>query len=101
MYDPKQTGELIKLESKKKDKSVLQVLSECGVNRNAVSSMTTRGSWISPDSLALIADYLGVSVDYLLGRTVSEETLTEDERKLISALRSHPEMKQAVLKLLD
>lgn len=36
---------------------------------NTLSSMNHRGSWLQANSLAMIADYLKVSVDYLLGRT--------------------------------
>lgn len=39
------------------------------MNKNLLSSMTTRLSWPQANNLARIADYLDCSVDYLLGRT--------------------------------
>lgn len=45
------------------------MLSACGLNINTLSSMNHRGSWLQANSLAMIADYLKFSVDYLLGRT--------------------------------
>ena len=38
--------------------------------------MSSRGSWIQANSLAKIADYLNVSVDYLLGRTNEPKTVS-------------------------
>lgn len=49
------------------------VLADCGLNENTLKRMTdNRG--MSSFSLAKIADYLEVSVDYLLGRTDDPET---------------------------
>jgi transcriptional regulator with XRE-family HTH domain len=45
------------------------LLKECGVNRNLVSDLKSRGSLPSADKLDRIAAYFDVSVDYLLGRT--------------------------------
>ncbi|MCM1132828.1 MAG: hypothetical protein NC340_05090 [Ruminococcus flavefaciens] len=48
------------------------VLSDCGINENTLKRMSdNRG--MSSFSLAKIADYLNVSVDYLLGRTDDPE----------------------------
>jgi transcriptional regulator with XRE-family HTH domain len=59
----------IKEYSKSKGYLVKDVLTECGLNKNALSIMLSRGSWIRADNLIKIADYLDCSVDYLLGRT--------------------------------
>lgn len=49
------------------------MLADCGLNENTLKRMTdNRG--MSSFSLAKIADYLDVSVDYLLGRTDVPET---------------------------
>ena len=45
------------------------MLEDCGLNKNAISTMLSRNSMPKADNLAKIADYLNVSVDYLLGRT--------------------------------
>ena len=49
------------------------LLNKCGLNKNALSSMQCGGSIPRADNLAKIADYLGCSVDYLLGRTDDTE----------------------------
>lgn len=53
--------------SKRKKVSVKQLLLDVGLGFNTMSNMKT--SMPRADNLAKIADYLGVSVDYLLGRT--------------------------------
>lgn len=55
---------------------------------------------LASDSLARIADYLGVSVDLLLGRDVQHGEITDTERKFLEAYRAHPEMHDAINKLL-
>ena len=64
----------IKEYSKSKGYLVKDVLTECGLNKNALSIMLSRGSWIRADNLIKIADYLDCSVDYLLGRTTDPES---------------------------
>ena len=58
-----------------KSKSLQQktMLDACGLSKNAISSMLSRGSMLKADNLAKIADYLDCSVDYLLGRTDNPE----------------------------
>ncbi len=63
----------IKEEARKKGVKTSEILTECGLCANTLSSMKNRGSWIQANSLAKIADYLDCSVDYLLGRTSNPE----------------------------
>lgn len=69
MYDIHNVVERIKNTSKEKNIAILDLLNACKLNKNTLSSMGTRGSWLKADSLAKIADCLDCSVDYLLGRT--------------------------------
>lgn len=69
------------------------MMKEIGLGQNTLANMKT--SFLKSDSLALIADYLGCSTDYLLGRTQQEKTaqdsldqLSEDERELVEIFRS-------------
>lgn len=55
---------------KKQGVTVKSMTSACGLGVNCIANMT-RGSAMSAVSLARIADYLEVSVDYLLGRVSS------------------------------
>lgn len=55
------------------------------------------------DKLQKIADYLGVSVDYLLGKGIPalpQYELTAHEKDVINAYRSMPDMQPAVDRLL-
>lgn len=60
---------------------------------------------IKLSNLKKIASYFGVSLDFLVrdnieDPAISEAFLTEHEKQLIKAYRSHPEMRTAVDKLL-
>ena len=73
MYNPTTTAERIKAYAKSKNLSVKEVLEQCDLNKNVLSTMLSRGSMPKADNLAKIADYLDCSVDYLLGRTDNPE----------------------------
>lgn len=116
MYTPSDAAFLIKEVAKNKGISVKTMLEECGLNKNLLSSMTTRLSWPQANNLARIADYLDCSVDYLLGRTdnpnahkkerpVRKDDLrdvqtTTYEQLVLAAYRAKPEMQTAVNTLL-
>lgn len=73
MYNPNNVAEKINLLLKAKNLSQKTMLEECNLNKNAISTMLSRGSMPKADNLARIADYLDCSVDYLLGRTDNPE----------------------------
>ena len=73
MYETVNVVQKIKTLSKKQGIKITELLEKCELSKNALSSMNSRGSWIQANSLAKIADYLGCSVDYLLGRTDKPE----------------------------
>lgn len=73
MYDTVFTAERIKILAKTKGTTVKDLLNDCGLNKNVLSTMLSRGSMPKADNLAKIADYLDCSVDYLLGRTDKPE----------------------------
>ncbi len=72
MYDLELIAFRIKQTSKAKKIPMKTLLSECHLGINAVSEMA-KGKTMSSINLAKIADYLGCSVDYLLGRTDKPE----------------------------
>jgi len=80
------------------------MLSECGLGANTMANLKT--SMPKADSLAKIADFLGCSVDYLLGRTdnyISENSqskITKQEFEVLLAYRKNPNMQTAVNRLL-
>ena len=68
MYESVFVAENIKAEAKAKGIQLKDMLSELNLKKNTLSNMYN-GSMLRADSLARIADYLGCSADYLLGRT--------------------------------
>ena len=68
LYKPQYIAERIKNEAKQKDVTLKVMLAELGLGVNVISHLR-HGKMIAADSLARIADYLGCSVDYLLGNT--------------------------------
>ena len=71
MYNVQETRELILALLKKEGKTTNQMLTSLGYN--LILDMARRNSMPSGDKLGKIADYLNVSVDYLLGRTDNPE----------------------------
>ena len=68
MYDTQEIALRIKQRAKQVKVPMKVLLPDCGLNINAVSDLAN-GSKMHCVSLALIADRLDCSVDYLLGRT--------------------------------
>ena len=56
----------------KKHVTVSRMLSDIGLSKGMISNCKSRGTIPSGDSLIKIADYFGVTVDYLLGRDTTE-----------------------------
>ena len=67
MYISTEIADRIKDAARHNNVTVKRMLSEVGLGSNTMSNLKT--SMIKADSLAIIADYLNVSVDYLLGRS--------------------------------
>ncbi len=68
MYNSYDLAISIKSVAKEKNIIIKDMLESCELGSNTMSSLY-HGKSIAFDSVAKIADYLGVSVDYLLGRT--------------------------------
>ena len=71
MYSSTNIAERIKDLAKKQKVPMKKLLEDVGLGFNTMSNMKT--SVPKADNLAKIADYLGCSVDYLLGRTDNPE----------------------------
>jgi len=54
---------------KEKGDSANKMLIELGFNQSLLTDMSRKNSMPSADKLGFIAQYLDVSIDYLLGRT--------------------------------
>ena len=73
MYNSQSIALRIKQCTKENHITIKEMLSVCELSKNTLSSMLSGGSIPKADNLARIADYLDVSVDYLLGRTDNPE----------------------------
>lgn len=63
-----QIADIITKECKQKNIKISELLNLCGINHSFISDMRHKNRAPSVDKISVIADYLGVSVDYLLGR---------------------------------
>ena len=68
MYNNQEIALKIKQIAKNRKVSIKQLLEDCNLNVNYISQFAN-GRDMTVGNLYLIANYLGVSVDYLLGRT--------------------------------
>ena len=67
MYNSVEIAIRIKQTAKSNKISLSKMFADTGLGRNTMANLKT--SMPKADNLAKIADYLNVSVDYLLGRT--------------------------------
>ena len=68
LYNSPDVAARIKARAKGRNMAIKDVLAACNLGSNTISHML-HGRSLAFDSLALIADTLDCSVDYLLGRT--------------------------------
>ena len=82
MNDSQEIAILIKSIAKSKKITIKQMLSDCQLSVNTLSSMQAGGYYPRLDAIYKLSDYLDVSIYYLLGRTdkpeVNREILTEN-----------------------
>lgn len=69
MFSSSQVAERIKSTARSRGILVKDLLEACELSKNTLSSMKSGGFFPRAESIVSIADYLGCSVDYLLGRT--------------------------------
>lgn len=72
MYNSQEIAQKIKLMAKERKISINQLLIDCNLGKNTIFKMGN-GTDILSQNLAKIADYLEISVDYLLGRKDTPE----------------------------
>ncbi len=72
MYNTQEIAQRIKARAKENGSNLGNMLSELDFGVNLISQLS-KGQEMSCINLAKIADYLNVSVDYLLGRTEMPE----------------------------
>lgn len=94
MYDANEIATKINQILKEKKLSQKDMLENCKLSKNAISSMLSRGSMLRADNLARIADYLNCSIDYLVGRSslinIQKSGLSSEDLLFIEKLRALP-----------
>lgn len=84
MYNSLNIANTIKETAKNNGVAISKMCNDLSIGINTLSNMKT--SFPKSDTLARIADYLGCSVDYLLGRPA--DGITAEERQLIEHFRA-------------
>lgn len=74
MCNPTKVAETIKEMSKSKNIMIGALFQECGLSKNTLSTMQSRGYLPRLETMSKIADCLDCSVDYLLGRTENPQS---------------------------
>ena len=82
MYNTQDIANRIKQKTKENNSTVKALLEVCDLNKNCIASIAN-GSDIGYQSFVKIADYLGCSVDYLLGRDIKNNAPDDNIRNAI------------------
>lgn len=93
--------EIVKSICKERKIPISRLEKECGFSNGYINSL--KNGVFPTDRLLKIADYFGVSIDYMLGNNSSENNkyfVEEDFIDLIDAYKNNPDMQPAVNKLL-
>lgn len=98
MYNSQLLSENIKICAKNNGISVKTLLSECALGKNTVGKIAN-GTDIGIQTIVKIADYLDISVDYLLGRKYKNSAPDDVRSAIISRVYAMPE--EQCKKLLD
>ena len=77
MNNSQEIANLIRLQTSTQKINISQMFTNIGLGKNTLSNLDN-GSMIKADSLGKIADYLNVSVDYLLGRTSNSQSMSNN-----------------------
>lgn len=97
MYNSQDIAEHIKNAAAQNNCKLGDMFAELGISANTLHNMKT--SMPKTDTLAKIADYLGVSVDYLLGRQIKNSTPDDIRSAIIN--RVYAMSDEQAKKLLD
>ncbi len=100
MDRPQTIGDILKNLRRNRAVSLNDLSEATGISKNALSMYESEKAKPSFDTLEVIADFFGVSLDYLHGRT-TVDNLTTHEREVITQYRAKPHLQEAVDKLLD
>lgn len=75
MYDSQDVAFRIKSTAKQKGVSIMKLQEDCGLGKNAINQLANSQDGMKSKNLDSIANYLDVSVDYLLGNSNEQKEL--------------------------
>ena len=84
MIEPNQIYKIVEKECKRKKISQQKLLSDVGLAKSTLDNMK-KGSMPSVDKVSMIAEYLGVSIDYLLGTEQDLKSRAADIKRRVMA----------------
>lgn len=90
MNNPQEIANRIKVQTKIANKSVKILLETCELNKNFVNKIAS-GTDVGYQSIVKIADYLGCSVDYLLGRDIKKGAPDNIRDAIIAKINELPD----------
>ncbi|MDE7105470.1 MAG: helix-turn-helix domain-containing protein [Ruminococcus sp.] len=110
MYNSQETALRIKNIAKSKSISIAELQAKCGLGKNAISQLSDSQEGMKSKNIYMIAEYLDVSVDYLLGRTDSldgyynhisnvDTTINGTQENIIHSDSTHDTMTEEFMKL--
>ena len=97
-YESADIAQKIKAAAKSNGVPVKQMLEEIGLAKGTLDNFKT--SMPKADNLAKIADYLGVSVDYLLGREIKSAPDDDIRGEIIERIKNLSEADAERLRIL-
>lgn len=100
MYNSPELAIAIKETAKSKGIIIGDMLKSCGLGVNTISHLN-HGKALAFDSVAKIADYLGVSVDYLLGREQQPQTSTTTTNNNNNNNNNHSQFDETTLQVAE
>lgn len=89
MYNSQEIADKIKTTASANGAKLGDMFSELGISPNTLHNMKT--SMPKTDTLAKIADYLDVSVDYLLGREQKNNAPNDVRSAIIARVKALPD----------
>lgn len=95
MIEPYQIYKIVEKECKKKKISQQKLLSDVGLAKSTLDNMK-KGSMPSVDKVSMIAEYLGVSIDYLLGTEQDLKSKAADIKRRVMEESNEKEFFRAV-----
>ena len=95
-----QIADLITQECKRKNIKIGEILQACNINHSFLYDIKNKNRAPSVDKLSAIADYLGVSVDCLLGRTETQNGFNNETTQTNQSIQNNNNLDEMTTELI-